>query len=426
MTRVNDSTDTPIVTVLSDRSALEPRLRDDAACVASAATAAMRPDRLLLAFLALMLLWAAGSVWDAVQEPELSLAVNTGVDGVLGDLIRQLPEERRSEAMDEIHRQRGPFEYLLESAKIGATTSLHGLLELDANAALRGVTEGIVRPIRVLWSVDRGFLVVIGSWTLLVLGVLGGAMCRSDVERLAREREVPLMAATRWAVKEWRRLWGVGMLPPVMVAMLLAPIAFVLGTVSLIPGLDVLVALLWGVALLLGFAAAIVMTAWLVGLPLILPAAAIEAGDPVEVTVRVATLLRRRPFRALFLAGTAIIAGLVAWMVIATIVVFTLSGAADALQVFDPIAPIARPAWPTLVLGIDPGTSEIDGASVTWGATSRLSSQVIGWWNLLVVLVARAWILGFSLLAAGRIYLCLRRSVERLPFEDLGEPGPLG
>lgn len=419
MASVNEPTDTPIVTVLSDRSALEPRIRDDAACVASAATAAMRPDRLLLAFLALMLLWGAGAAWDAVLGGDLSLGMHAEGNEVLGDLIRQLPEERRSEAMYEVHRERGAFEYLVESAKIGIATSFDGLLRLDPESTFRGVIEGVVRPLRTLWSDDRGFLVVFGSWMLLVLGVLGGAMCRSDAERLARDREVPLVAATRWAVLEWRRLWGAGMLPPVLVAVLLAPIAFVLGTLSLIPGLDLLVALLWGAALLLGFAAAIVTTAWLVGLPLILPAAALEAGDPVEITVRVATLLRRRPFRALLLAGIAIVSGLLAWMLIATIVVFTLSGPVEALFVFEPIAPVARPAWPSLALTLEQGSS-------VSGMTSELSAMVIGWWNLLVVLVAKAWILGFFLLAAGRVYLCLRRSVECLPFEDLGEPGPLG
>ena len=65
-------------------------------------------------------------------------------------------------------------------------------------------------------------------------------------------------------------------------------------------------------------------------------------------------------------------------------------------------------------------------ASNQWGATSRLSTTIIEWWNGVVILVARAWILGFILLAAGRIYLCLRRAVEKPPFDDLGQTGPQG
>lgn len=252
-------------------------------------------------------------------------------------------------------------------------------------------------------------------------------MCRSDAERLGNDREVPVMTSIRWALGDWRRLWGAGMLPPVMVLLLLTPIAVVLGLLSLIPAIDVVIAILWFAPLVLGFAAAIVLAAWVVGLPLIIPAAAMEAGDPGEITVRVATLLRRRPLRALLLGGTALVSGLLLWMVIALVVVFTLAGTSGALSaIVEPIAPIAQPTWPTLAMESPVSPMDADGVSIEWGATSQLSSAVIEWWNGVVILIARAWILGFMLLAAGRIYLCLRRAVEKLPFDDLGQSGPLG
>ena len=92
----------------------------------------------------------------------------------------------------------------------------------------------------------------------------------------------------------------------------------------------------------------------------------------------------------------------------------------------EPIAPIAQPTWPTLAMESPVSPVDADGVPIEWGATSQLSSSVIEWWNGVVILIARAWILGFLLLAAGRIYLCLRRAVEKLPFDDLGQSGPLG
>ena len=86
-------------------------------------------------------------------------------------------------------------------------------------------------------------------------------MCRSDAERLGNDREVPVMTSVRWALGDWRRLWGAGMLPPVMVLLLLTPIAVILGLLSLIPAIDVVIAILWFVPLVLGFAAAIVLAA---------------------------------------------------------------------------------------------------------------------------------------------------------------------
>jgi hypothetical protein len=452
MDDVTNPTEKPVVTVLSDRSALEPKLSEDAACVASAATAAMRPDRLLVAFVTLLLLWCSGMLWDSVRHAGLPAQTGEGAEMVLRELVRGLPEEKRPEgwetdsidgrdiellfaeegpgvrAMAEQHRSRGAFEYLTGSMAAGASASLEGMLAFEPEATLGGLFVGGVRPIRTLWAADRGFLVVYGSWALLVLGVLGAAMCRSDAERLGKDREVPLLTAAKWAAGDWRRLWGVGMLPPVMTVLLFMPIALVLGLLSLVPGLDVLVAITWFAPLVLGFAAAIVLAAWLIGLPLIIPAASLESGDPAEITVRVATLIRRRPLRVFLLSATAIVTGLLAWLAIAMVVVIMLAGSAGALSaIVEPIAPIATPSWPTLeVESIVETEVSSTGVEPEWGPTRLLSVRMIEWWNQVVIMVAQAWILGFTLLAASRIYLCLRRLVEKLPFHDLGQPGPLG
>ena len=450
MVAVSDHSKTPVVTVLTDRSALEPRLCEDAACVASASTAALRPDRLLLAFIALSSIWFVGLLWDALGSANLPSVAGEQGNVILRELLRGLPEEQRpdgweleeidgkdvqrafadqpegTKVMADLYRTRGSFEYLVGSMEEGARTSFQGLLALEPESTFRGIIQGSLQPIRTLWSMDRGFLVVFGSWCLLVLGLLGGAMCRSDAERLGNDREVPVVTSIRWSLGDWRRLWGAGMLPPVMVLLLLSPIAVLLGLLSLIPGLDVVIAVLWFVPLILGFAAAIVLAAWVVGLPLIIPAAAMESGDPGEITVRVATLLRRRPLRALLLAATAVLTGLLLWMVIAMVVVFTLGGTSGALSaIVQPVAPIAQPIWPTLAMELPVASVGQDGSPIEWGGTSRLSSSVIEWWNGVVILLARSWILGFALLAAGRLYLCLRRAVEKLPFDDLGQPGPL-
>ena len=512
MHRVSESSKAPVVTVLSDRAAFEPKLREDAACVASASTAALRPDRLLVAFLALLLLWLVGLIWDAQNETRIPPAAGAQGHVHMRELLRGLPEEKRPEgwelqtidgrvvrevfadqsaeqrALVEHHRSRGSFEYLVGSMKDGASASFEGLIALEPEVVWRGLVAGSIEPIGRLWAEDRGFLVTYGVWFLLVLSLLGGAMCRSDAERLGNEREISLMSSLRWAVGDWRRLWGAVMLPPFMAVLLLAPIALVLMLLSLIPVVDVIVAILWILPLVLGFAAAIVLAAWLVGLPLIIPAAAVESGDPGEITVRVVTLLRRRPLRALLLSATALVTGLLMWMVITMVVVFTVTGTSSALSaIVDPIGPIARPSWPSLKMqapipqppasepqasgspAAEPQASEPQAsgapasgspasgspasgspvsesklpepmasksavpseaaskeASNQWGATSRLSTTIIEWWNGVVILVARAWILGFILLAAGRIYLCLRRTVEKLPFDDLGQTGPQG
>ena len=95
MHRVSESSKAPVVTVLSDRAAFEPKLREDAACVASASTAALRPDRLLVAFLALLLLWLVGLIWDAQNETRIPPAAGAQGHVHMRELLRGLP--RRSD-----------------------------------------------------------------------------------------------------------------------------------------------------------------------------------------------------------------------------------------------------------------------------------------------------------------------------------------
>ena len=143
----------------------------------------------------------------------------------------------------------------------------------------------------------------------------------------------------------------------------------------------------------------------------------LEAGDSVEITVRTATQVRKAPLRVLLILLSALFAGSLAWLAIAGVVVATLGGAVGAFgAVFDPIGPVATPSWP--------GLNVEDGGSATSSGTSGLSVGIIESWNALVISFAFAWIPGFLLHAGTRGYLVLRRSVERLPFDELGEPGP--
>ncbi|MAD77840.1 MAG: hypothetical protein CMJ51_00535, partial [Planctomycetaceae bacterium] len=303
MDGVNQSDPTPIVTMVARDSDLKPRLRDDLACVAAGTMAALRPDRLLIAWVMLALLWLGGALWDAnspldlpsrsaaprndlvqqliVMLPEAQRPLVTGdgeIDGrdLRASFIDAEPEMRR---LIEEHRGRGAFEYLRETLWSGFEASFAGMIELDPARTFGSFPRAMISSISTLWTESQTFFVLFGAYALLLLSVFGGAICRMDAERLARDRDVPMFGVVRWAVVGWRRLWGTAMLPPILVILLLSPIALLFGLLALVPGLDVLVAIGWILALVPAFAAGILFVAWLVSLPFLVPAAAIEAGD---------------------------------------------------------------------------------------------------------------------------------------------------
>lgn len=342
----------PTVTVVSRPGDLEPRLRDDAAVVGSAVFAALRPDRLLVAWLAFVMLRLLGRLGEAVG---------------LGD--RMLPAD--------------PVEAWMVVSESGRL--------LPASA---GPGQGLLSGLFLMAGV---FIVVLA----------GAALIRVDVERLGRDRDVPVMAAVRWSFAGWRRLVGAAILPPVLAFLLSVP-AMLLGLLARVPVLDAVVAILWIVPLVFAFAGALVAVAWILSLPLLVPAAACEGGDPVEMTVRIAGLLRRRFPRFVLMLLVALVAAVPGWAVVGGVAAMTISLGASTLD-----ATVATVEWPSLVSVPGPDA-----------ASGGFASGTIGLWQAFVVSLAHAWVFGVAMIASGRIYLVLRRVADRSPFEDLGEPGP--
>ena len=345
----------PTVTVVTRPGDLEPRWWDDAAVVGSAVFAAMRPDRLVPAWIGLLFLQLLGFIGHAA-----------------GIGSRMLPGNP-VEAWD---RWRAGSPLLM---KAGASDPLGGLIHGGLLAA--------------------GGIAVILLWAMLV---------RLDAERLGRDRDVTLLAGIRWALGSWRRLVGAVLLPPVLALVLAVP-AIVLGLLARVPVLDVIVGVLWIVPLVPAFAGGLITVAWLVSLPLIVASAACDGGDPVETTVRVASLLRRRFPRAIGMLGVAVVSGIAGWLLVAGVAWFTIGLASAGLD------ETARSlAWPSLM--------PVDGSMATDGA--RVAVRIVDFWHGVIVSLVHAWTLGFVLLAAGRILLVVRRLADRLPFGDLGDPAP--
>ncbi len=348
--------DWPTVTVVTRPGDLEPRWRDDAAVVGSAVFAAMRPDRLIPAWIGLLLLQLLGFIGHSA-----------GIGG------RMLPGDP-AVAYERWRSGLPLFETSEASDPLGGL--LHGLL------------------------LAAGGVIIVLLWSMLA---------RMDAERLGRDRDVPMVAAVRWVIASWQRLVGAVLLPPVLAILLGVP-AVLFALLARVPVLDVVVAVLWIVPLVPAFAGALIAVAWVIGLPFIVPAAACDGGDPVETTVRVASLLRRRCPRVISLLGVAGAAGILGWAVVSAVVVTTIDLASAGLA-----GDVFSLSWPSLA------TVE----TIPSDAEPGLATGIIGWWHGIIVSVAHGWIFGFAMLACGRILMVVRRSADRLPFDDLGEPAPV-
>ena len=314
-------------------------------------------------------------------------------------------------------RRRGPFESFTGALRGGLGQLATGVVRLEPTTIVAGVDEAVFANIGRLWTHDRGFLVLFGLEFLLLISVFGGVIARLDAERFGRDRDVPTFTVVRWAVRDVRRLWGATLLPPVLAIILLLP-AVVLGLLALVPALDVLVAIGWVAALVFSFAAAVVVVAWMVSLPILSAAAACESGDPSEIVVRTAGLVRMRPGRFLVLLGTALVAGVLGWFLVSGVATMTLEGARVAGGFFGgPTGAATGTAWPSL--DAVPAVTESVPTGTRW-----LAVGIFDAWRSMVALLAMGWLIAFGMVSGARIYLLLRRSVESLRLDELGTPGP--
>ena len=332
----------------------------------------MRPDRLLLGWLLLLGVLAFGTIWDAVDS------------------------ERR------------PAATWCEQTQAGAAAFAEAVVEVDVAAILPGIYDLLIEPTAHAWLHARSFIVIGGLVVAALVALLGSALIRVDVSRLVSDRDVSLVPAITHAARSWRRTYGTLILAPVLALILLFPIV-VVGIVAAIPGVSVVLSILWGILLVPAIGAALVVFGWLVSLPILSGAMALEVGDPAENVIRSFVLIRRRPVVFLLLFLLSLVALALGWLIVSAVVAMSLNllnAASGFVFSASPAGPMVT--WPGLAM-----VAPTDDQAGAW------ADSIVGWWFRFGVSWAWAWVAAVIMLFSGRTYLVLRRAVERLPLEEV-------
>ena len=441
--------------------AIEMKTLFPAGRVPAAMFTSMRPERVLLGVVMVLLLAMIGRTWDATTSASIPAGAHAH-DSIVGEaervsvlqsLVRDnlessdQPEAWETDRVDDeavaaaLHaraeadpeaadwpavfaeldrvRHRGGYETLLDGVHAGLGEMVAGTVELQPARVGGGIVHAVFDTPSVIWEFDRPFAVVYGIVAFFVLGIGGATISRMEAESFGGRDQRRLGATLSWAVAGWRRVMGVLLLLPVL-AILVLVIPAVLGVLALVPVLDVLVAVLWGVGLVFGFAAALLVVGWLASLPILVPAAACESGDPTEVVVRTAGLVWRRPFNLLLLLAVAMVAGVLGWLVVSGLIAVALDATRAAAGAFGPDVISAQPrtTWPGLST-IGSNTPPEGLAGTRW-----LSWVVLDLWRCFVVSLGYGWAVVYIMVAGTRVYLLQRHAVDQLEPDELGQPGP--
>ncbi len=288
------------------------------------------------------------------------------------------------------------------------------------------------------WLVrEHGFFALVFAIVALAIwALLGGAICRIAAVQFAREEKIGVREALRFASE---RFWAGFFLSPVLpvVMLLLIGVILAVGGVFLrIPYLgDVLGSVVFFLALLGGFAAALIVIGTVGGGSLFWPTVAAEGSESLDAVSRSFNYVAATPWRTLFYGLVAAVYASLCFLFVRLVIGLTLI--ATHLAVGFGTSPFG---WWRLgdgrmskldLLWTQPSLAQLHPPTALPGGIESFSSVVIGFWVTVVVLLAWAFLASFYLSGSTVIYFLLRRLNDGMDLEDVyidtyqeGEFGP--
>jgi hypothetical protein len=340
---------------------------------------ALSPSRLGLGFLCAAFIMGLGTIFDAARGP-----------------------------VDEADLPRGVFETFIASVLRGAGDMAEGVMTLNPPQLVSGVVGGF-------WATPAA-LAQVAPWSVLVLALLllpvwcffGGAIARSAAVEVARNQLISGPRAVAYAFTKRGSLVGCYIVPA-FAAAVLAGLLWLFGWALLsLPFLNVVGGLLYGIAAAMGFALALIVFAFALGFPLLIPAVAADASDAVDAVQRGYSYLLDKPARLLLWAVVLLIQGAAALFVLTFVIVTGLNWAAGLALIGEP--PIAGEL--SLFRPVPARPEEIEGSVA-------IAAGAISVWERVALLIAGAFAVSFFFCASTLVYLRIRRDCDGQAIHDI-------
>jgi hypothetical protein len=256
-------------------------------------------------------------------------------------------------------------------------------------------------------------IVLLALWALIVWSLFGAAITRIAAVALARGDRLGFRAGLAHGIRRWPMYLGGPAIPLVGAAIVAIPL-LILGLLMQVDFFVILGGLIWPLSLLAGFIMALLLIGLAVGWPLMWATISVEATDPFDALSRSYSYAFHRPIRYLFYVIVAAILGLLGWYVVSLfhdwILKLTYWGLSWGATV-DRTAEIAREAY--------------IGGREEWG-TLEYGGAIIGFWHVVLKMLALGFIFSYFWSAATMIYYLLRKDEDgtemtEVTYEDGGD-----
>ncbi|HMN42197.1 MAG TPA: hypothetical protein PKE29_15235 [Phycisphaerales bacterium] len=252
-------------------------------------------------------------------------------------------------------------------------------------------------------------LPLMAIWTALC----GGAICRSAACEFAQGVGIEWPKAVGFALSRWWALTGALVGPILLAWAIMIGMAVAGWALFSLPVVNLLGAAVWPLFLLGGLVVSIVMLAYLVGWPMLLPSVACEGTDAVDAVQHAYSFVLARPLR---LAVYLVI------LIVQMLVLMAIVGAVFWLAIH--VAQKCGMQW-SGVRGADAlgALPEQAVRGVDENANSPLVRGVVNLWSVVPVLLPLAFAASFVWCGSTILYLAMRRVVDGQDVHEIWMPG---
>jgi len=375
---------------------------------------ALQPGKLLLALVAVLIIFGVGEVMDLAW----------------GDVVEQPGAADQGVYEHVLERQSHGFAVLMQSALsldlgLEQAPGIGGGRPMGVAGALRYM---VIDTPRWLFTEHLWFALVFGLIKLVVIGVFGGAICRMAATQACIGQPTSAVAALRFTAE--RIVWF--LLTPLMPCVLIGVLAGVLVLAGLVffnaPVLDVIGGVFYGLLMLLGLVIALVSIGLAFGLPLMYPCLAVEGTDGFDAVSRCYNYVFFRPWHYAFYLVSMVLFAAVCYLVVAVVATATVNTTdyfvgAGSIAVIDDLpsdtvvgedvtrydavaAQAMHPAVPD-----DFVADELEG-------TLKPTSWIVTQWVRFVWALVAAFMLSLYFCMQTWVYLLLRRAADATPLDD--------
>jgi len=440
--------------------------------ILGAVTSALQPSRLIIGLLMVVALITFGRVWDGLARSSVNPAgleagrwdaeadgrtlqmvlrsslrpftearplneADNNTDLETGDVLREIAagyREKRKAITDDLERQNFDRQYtatvasinearplgVFEASAMHAAQSVHqivaGVLALNGGMVLSGAERLVVTLPSHLWNNHHWFLLLYGLLFMIVFSVGGGAISRMQAMQTAAQHRLRLGEAVDFALAGWFRFLTAQLWPLILTALLVL-VLVVMAVLLLVPLLDVVGGLLYGLALCFGFLAAFLLIGYAVGSPLLVPAVACENGDGLDAMQRAYAYVVTRPLHLLFYWAVSLV-GLALGFVLVSLFAMVMLNLTAEVFAWVSGHPALNVTGGFRMFDLSPSSDAVAGA---WH--ERWTASGINFWQTVVVCLVAAYVFSFHFSAATVVYLLMRLASDGQDIEEVWQPG---